>query len=177
MAKSNRKLVRGKVKSLLRKSKVKFTSSNWGLACAAAQAFQLPPPKANTKGACYDIFEAVLYNASLDGFTLPTKTKRAPRSTKKPVVEKLQPDPVREFYASFEWRKLRLEILKRDGRQCLCCGAKPEHGVYMHVDHIKPLRFNWELRLDPDNLQVLCEICNHGKGNWDATDWRTDGQV
>lgn len=25
-----------------------------------------------------------------------------------------------------------------------------------------------------DNLQVLCGMCNKGKGNWDQTDWRPD---
>ena len=76
------------------------------------------------------------------------------------------------FYRSYEWRKLRLEIIKRDGPYCLCCGQGVEHGVVLNVDHIKPLKSNWELRLDPDNLQVLCNQCNHGKGNWDETDWR-----
>lgn len=82
-------------------------------------------------------------------------------------------DPVVDaFYASFEWRRLRLKVLKKHGRRCLCCGATPDDGVKIHVDHIKPLRFFWDKRLDFDNLQVLCEVCNHGKGNWDRTDWR-----
>ncbi|MCZ6605441.1 MAG: HNH endonuclease [Alphaproteobacteria bacterium] len=42
----------------------------------------------------------------------------------------------------------------------------------MNVDHIKPLRRYWELRLASRNLQVLCGGCNHGKGNRDEADWR-----
>ncbi len=42
----------------------------------------------------------------------------------------------------------------------------------MHVDHIKPRRKYPELALSRSNLQVLCNLCNHGKGNWDETDWR-----
>lgn len=76
------------------------------------------------------------------------------------------------FYESYEWRKLRYEILLKNGKRCSCCGATPEQGIFLHVDHIKPLRKYWSLRLDPTNLQVLCEVCNHGKGNWDETDHR-----
>ena len=42
----------------------------------------------------------------------------------------------------------------------------------MNVDHIKPRRLFPDLALSLDNLQVLCHECNHGKGNWDMTDWR-----
>jgi hypothetical protein len=77
---------------------------------------------------------------------------------------------VTAFYASFEWRRLRYSILLMYGRKCMCCGTTEE---IMHVDHIKPLRFNWSRRLDSTNLQVLCAVCNHGKGNWDETDFRS----
>ncbi len=77
-----------------------------------------------------------------------------------------------DFLNSFEWRKLRLVALKKYGRKCLCCGATPETGAVMNVDHIKPRKFYPELALDINNLQVLCHECNHGKGNWDETDWR-----
>jgi 5-methylcytosine-specific restriction endonuclease McrA len=28
------------------------------------------------------------------------------------------------------------------------------------------------LALEIKNLQILCHECNHGKGNWNQTDWR-----
>jgi 5-methylcytosine-specific restriction endonuclease McrA len=78
----------------------------------------------------------------------------------------------KEFLKSYEWRSLRMKVLKNLGRKCSCCGATPETGSVMHVDHIKPRRKYPELALEESNLQVLCEDCNHGKGNWDETDWR-----
>lgn len=44
--------------------------------------------------------------------------------------------------------------------------------VRIVADHIKSLRYNWELGLDPDNLQVLCDDCNWRKGARDQTDYR-----
>lgn len=77
-----------------------------------------------------------------------------------------------EFLSSFAWRQLRMQVLQKYGRVCMCCGASPATGAVMHVDHIKPRRLFPQLALDIDNLQVLCHECNHGKGNWDQTDWR-----
>lgn len=78
-----------------------------------------------------------------------------------------------EFLESFAWRKVRMEALLKYGPKCMCCGATPKTGAVMNVDHIKPRRTHPELALDLDNLQILCGDCNHGKGNWDTTDWRT----
>jgi len=77
-----------------------------------------------------------------------------------------------EFLQSYAWRKVRYEILKLHGRRCMCCGRTPGDNRQVHVDHIKPRRKHPELALDPSNLQILCNECNHGKGNWDETDWR-----
>lgn len=104
--------------------------------------------------------------AKLSGVKFAKPSGRSGESAPKPR------DAADEFYASYQWRKLRMEVLKLYGRRCQCCGATPDHGVVIHVDHIKPLRFFWDLRLEISNLQVLCEVCNHGKGNWDRTDWR-----
>lgn len=76
------------------------------------------------------------------------------------------------FLSTFEWRRVRMEALKKYGPRCMCCGATPATGAVMNVDHIKP-RKKWpSLALDVNNLQILCHDCNHGKGNWDQTDWR-----
>lgn len=86
----------------------------------------------------------------------------------------------KKFYASWEWRTLRMKIIQKHGRLCCCCGAAvgqttlDGRPVKIVVDHIKPISKHWDLRLDPDNLQVLCDECNMGKGAWDETDWRKD---
>lgn len=77
-----------------------------------------------------------------------------------------------EFLSSYEWRKIRMEALKKHGRRCQCCGASPANGAVLNVDHIKPRLEYPHLALELSNLQVLCHDCNHGKGNWDKTDWR-----
>ena len=78
------------------------------------------------------------------------------------------------FLESYAWRKVRMEALLKYGPKCMCCGATPKTGAVMNVDHIKPRKTHLELALEIDNLQILCGECNHGKGNWDTTDWRTD---
>jgi 5-methylcytosine-specific restriction endonuclease McrA len=77
-----------------------------------------------------------------------------------------------DFLQTYEWRRVRMEALKKYGPVCQCCGASPSTGAVMNVDHIKPRKLFPQLALDVDNLQILCGECNHGKGNWDMTDWR-----
>lgn len=76
------------------------------------------------------------------------------------------------FLSTYAWRRLRMQALTRYGARCQCCGASPATGAVMNVDHIKPRRLFPALALDLENLQILCHECNHGKGNWDQTDWR-----
>lgn len=77
-----------------------------------------------------------------------------------------------EFLETYEWRRVRMEALVKHGAVCQCCGASRKTGAVIHVDHIKPRKLFPHLALDIDNLQVLCHECNHGKSNWDMTDWR-----
>jgi len=76
------------------------------------------------------------------------------------------------LYNSPEWQKLRYFVLKRDNGICQLCGRGRKDGVVLHVDHIVPLSVDWSKRLDPNNLQTLCEDCNLGKSNKDCIDWR-----
>ena len=73
------------------------------------------------------------------------------------------------FFNGTAWYKLRYQALVRDGAHCRCCGTAQGP---MHVDHIKPRSTHPHLALTLNNLQVLCQSCNLGKGNWDSTDWR-----
>jgi 5-methylcytosine-specific restriction endonuclease McrA len=72
------------------------------------------------------------------------------------------------FYGSWEWLKLRYEVLKAYGAVCMCCGDTGR----IVIDHIKSRRRYPELQLEFDNLQVLCNRCNKGKSYDDETDWR-----
>lgn len=77
-----------------------------------------------------------------------------------------------EFLASYQWRSLRMDALVKYGAVCMCCGDSPANGAIIHVDHIKPRKLRPDLALDINNLQILCGVCNHGKGNRHDTDWR-----
>ena len=79
-----------------------------------------------------------------------------------------------EFLRSYKWRKLRYKVLSKYGSRCMCCGQTPDDGIKIHVDHIKPRSKYPELSLDINNLQILCNLCNHGKSNWDETDFRNE---
>lgn len=55
-------------------------------------------------------------------------------------------------------KRLKLEILGRDGFRCGSCGSADGD---MQVDHIRPLGQGGTL--DPWNLRAICEDCKHAK--------------
>ena len=63
---------------------------------------------------------------------------------------------------NINWR-LRALVLLRDGATCRMCGARPEDGARLHVDHVLPWSKGGETVIE--NLQILCEMCNIGKSN------------
>lgn len=88
--------------------------------------------------------------------------------------EKYSIAKAQELYKSKEWRSLRVNIIEDQKGRCQMCGRSyKDHGVVIHVDHIIPLSIDWSKRLDKNNLQLLCEDCNLGKGNHYKTDWRS----
>ncbi len=99
-------------------------------------------------------------------------TGKGEKSFPIPKKEDSQNIKSNDFLFSYAWRKLRLQVLMKYGSKCACCGITPKDGAVMNVDHIKPRSKYPELALDFDNLQALCNECNHGKGNWSDKDFR-----
>jgi hypothetical protein len=123
-----------------------------------------------------------VYRVPRHTFTEKPKRAAVTLSQQKEAAKKFFPNSMAyvatdEFLESFEWRKIRMHAIKKYGARCMCCGATPQTGAVMNVDHIKPRKIFPELALNIDNLQVLCHECNHGKGNWDMTDWRSAEQT
>jgi len=58
-------------------------------------------------------------------------------------------------------KRLRFEILKRDGFACRYCGASAVADV-LHVDHVVPIAEGGSN--EPHNLVTACAPCNGGKG-------------
>ena len=58
------------------------------------------------------------------------------------------------------WRKLRQQVLDRDGHVCQYCGSEEN----LHVDHIIPKRIAGENGDVLDNLITACRACNLSKG-------------
>src|SRR3954467_3894599 len=59
-------------------------------------------------------------------------------------------------------RRLRFEILRRDGHVCRYCGAQAPD-VALTVDHVMPTALGGSD--DPDNLVTACRDCNAGKSS------------
>jgi len=70
---------------------------------------------------------------------------------------------VRKTPRNVNWR-LRAQVLMRDSAKCRLCGRTPAHGAILHVDHIQPWSKGGETTID--NLQILCFVCNTGKGDF-----------
>lgn len=75
-------------------------------------------------------------------------------------LERAEPKGIRGTIS----RKLRFQVLHRDGYRCRACGRGPDNGVKLEVDHIIPVE--WGGKTELDNLQALCQDCNAGKQAW-----------
>ena len=68
---------------------------------------------------------------------------------------------VQRFYGSKTWRNTRQAIIRRD-KYCQRCINL--YGLYtyetLEVHHIKKINYNWELRLNLDNLITVCKTCH-----------------
>lgn len=82
-----------------------------------------------------------------------------------PAISSVSPKSKSLIHATsrnINWR-LRALVLMRDGAYCKLCGATPQDGAKLHVDHVIPWSKGGETIIE--NLQSLCEKCNIGKSN------------
>ena len=68
-------------------------------------------------------------------------------------------------YRSGRWKKLRRQVILRDGPVCAIVGCESDMSSYrmVAVDHIIEVKDGGEF-WDPTNLQVLCTYHNREKG-------------
>jgi hypothetical protein len=167
--------------SIIKQSGQKFLGGIGLYAQAAPQALlllELPTYSGTAKSFLKEHYEPLRAKLNLPPSALKPRGKKR-RKTYQPTRSKAVSVggidvTSNEFLQTYEWRKVRMEALKKYGPVCQCCGATPKTGAVMNVDHIKPRKLFPSLALDVNNLQILCHECNHGKGNWDQTDWRGD---
>lgn len=78
----------------------------------------------------------------------------------KPKYEKKDKEIVK-FRNSKEWKQKRDEIRQRDKNLCRYCLSK-NRLVYnqIEVHHIIPIKMNFELKLNDNNLISLCRMCH-----------------
>ncbi len=72
-------------------------------------------------------------------------------------------DRNQQFYHSAAWKRARELIRIRDNGLCIECLNQKRITVGTIVDHIIPIKQNWNKRLDEDNLQLLCQSCHNKK--------------
>lgn len=118
------------------------------------------------------IFEVMVAELGAESPATVLLAQRIKADMALPAPRLARPTGADPFYQSFEWRRIRQAVLVKAKGRCAACGRSPHDGITLNVDHIKPRGRYPHLALDPNNLQVLCDECNHGKGNLFETDWR-----
>lgn len=102
------------------------------------------------------------------------------------------PKVKRTFYNSMIWKRMRDRIRARDGYECRWCaengkltvddGSLNRNGRKKNaliVHHIKELEYHPELRLDEDNLILVCFECHERhherwRDNFTKNKWTAD---
>lgn len=83
---------------------------------------------------------------------------------KKPQIQKRQKSKEDIFRWSYDWKAMREYIMRRDRYLCVACfnnlpgTVRRLNNEELSVHHIRPLKTNFELRLDEKNLITLCRF-------------------
>ena len=98
------------------------------------------------------------------GFIRDLITSTRNPQPKESVSQPIQPPPAKKTTRTRNITlKVRMEVIRRDSSQCVCCGRKPPE-VSLEVDHIIPFSKGGSNHIS--NLQTLCFDCNRGKSNY-----------
>jgi len=84
--------------------------------------------------------------------------------------DKFMKDYRERFYKSKSWKILKSWTKRAYPKKCMKCGfreSKKRKG-YLVADHIKAWWYYPKLRLDPNNMQLLCNFCNKEKAGKSA---------
>lgn len=86
-----------------------------------------------------------------------TRRAEAKREGDKRYNKKRDPKYL-QFYNSVDWRTLSAKYTQDKGYRCELCG-----NIANHVHHKKAIQTpeGWELRLDYNNLELLCISCHN----------------
>ncbi|MGH0685831.1 HNH endonuclease [Bacillus mycoides] len=63
------------------------------------------------------------------------------------------------FYNSKEWKHVRSQVYERERGCCQRCG-RFVFGREAHVHHVIPIKKDATLKLDQNNLMLLCPVCH-----------------
>lgn len=98
--------------------------------------------------------------------TLPQQFRTTPQPTEKSWASRQ--DGKHDRYSSSQWKRLRDIVIKRDCYLCKACGCVvstegPKCDRTANVDHIIPHNGDFNLFIDLNNLQLLCQSCHSRK--------------
>lgn len=86
--------------------------------------------------------------------------KRSDSSRKKKQQKKdIYHHENKSFYRTQAWRDVSDYVYEREGGCCQRCG-RFVFGRQAHRHHVIPIKKNDMLKLDPNNIRLLCPICH-----------------
>lgn len=71
-------------------------------------------------------------------------------------LEKFNQDTDNLLYHKPEWKKLKAEVIARDGRKCAICGSSKR----LALEHVIAKALRPDLLSDINNLRLMCYYCH-----------------
>lgn len=88
----------------------------------------------------------------------PTQSKEQRKAENKHYNIYQRDEEANAFYQSREWKKVRNYVYARDMATCQVCGNATDNRKI--CDHIQPLKYSPDKKLNTDNLWILCYRCH-----------------